>query len=88
MLVDLGQGEQGVPPSQSVAVGSLIVGVAQVELQNCLHGYTDGVFLACESKNILPPGLAGAMPSSVRCVRNLCPFFFRHRFRNGTLFFD
>jgi hypothetical protein len=32
MLVDLGQGEQGVPPSQSVAVGSLVIRVGKVEL--------------------------------------------------------
>jgi hypothetical protein len=32
MLVDLGQGDQGITPSQSAAVGSLIVGVGEVEL--------------------------------------------------------
>jgi hypothetical protein len=44
-------------------VGSLVVGVAEVELQNGLHGYADGVFLACELKNILPVRASGAMPS-------------------------
>jgi hypothetical protein len=80
MLVYLSQGEQGVAAGKSVAVGSLVIRVAQVELQNGLHGYTDGVFLACESKNILSPGLAGAMPSSFRfrgrySVRNSHQFF-------------
>jgi hypothetical protein len=43
-------------------VGSLVIGVAQVELQNGLHEYTDGVFLAFKSKNILPQRSRRAMP--------------------------
>ena len=66
MLVDLLQGDQGITPGESVAVGSLIIWIGEVELQNGDHEYTAGVFLACESKNILTPRIAGAMPSSVR----------------------
>lgn len=62
MLVDLLQGDQRITPGESVAVGSLVFWIGEVELQNGLHGYTDGVFLAFKSKNILPQRSRRAMP--------------------------